>query len=664
MGITDLVDIAKTVYESSPPLIQQAMLKRVDLLRLANYTILIDASMLFFRHGTVMKAVNTTNDPSLSKQHLQDMSAMALKGFLRLLINIQSAGAVPIVVFDQRDPKLDIPGILKYSTQMLGMEEGDKIKGLDVATILQSKTDTKLKRIDASKKTEARSGADQYRVTKYLVETCVESCKALNVEYHLPLEEADWRLAAMARLLSADRPVVVLTDDTDLILYPLGKAKLLRAYSIQQRVRMQKTMYEMFDPIVFWHQLGIDELPRRAVLGATLGCDYSPRINLLGVKKAFNLLVLNPGQFGTNTVNESKARTLIREAAKAVPEGKRYKFDDLTIKTQIALSNLAKVAFTSPKCFDGMSQKEIENIKFPFHIPAEAAIHFVTTFYTQKPVGDKKTQYLTAIKILEYGHRIEETYILNKEKIERCAHDERHFGKVTTNFIHIYLGGDDEDDPEDEGEEVSSSSDEMVISTPYASTLTIHPEQETNRASTTPTPTSITSTPTSITSTPTPTTLVTPTTSPPDAKVDLLDRDPSWKGKEVIDKLDDTSTLVVDTMPVPVGKSLDSKKEGGAKIVIEDDEDDEDDENGGDPTQEEDKELPPPENMKELLKCLKEEFCTHIPSLVELYSRLGVDITEAVEHDDTNDQYVSDLRGHEFEVGGDEEGVVETATDE
>jgi 5'-3' exonuclease len=414
MGIEGLTDIFKALYAEllqKDKSLADKFLRVVPLTELSGSKVIIDYSMLSYRHGC-----------TADKTSLKTMNQGCAIGFCRTLLEFKQRNITPIVVFDQVDKSCthDIITVLTRCLARVQVDEklSDSINPskVDAAIILEAKTETRLARRTKSKEQETVTGEVQFKVTDELVDLIDTVCKLQSVETHFPLVEADWRMAYLAKSLSSDAPVYILTDDTDLLLYDIGKAKVIRAYSMSRKERLYGCHYEVVDPAIAWKALGMEEMDRRAHLGAILGCDYFPGVPKIGPKSVIHLFSIDPTYLRQKRMM-TDILPLIRAQSLTNMKSDKYLYDSSETHKKSFTETFTK-KMLSPTCFNGMLRSAIESSVAPFKVPLEAVVDYLSCYYSQS-IAERVRDFQNAVTVLAVGPLLEQKYLTGvREKLD------------------------------------------------------------------------------------------------------------------------------------------------------------------------------------------------------------------------------------------------------
>lgn len=466
MGIEGLTDVFKSLYKElleKKPELAGRLLKRTTLSDLRESHLIIDYSMLAFKHGTT----------SRDKSSLLSMNRGCLTGFCDLLQRLREFDITPVIVFDQVDRGCTTNILTVLAKCLAHVQVEEKLdetinpSKVDAAIILQAKTETKIERRAKRVDREQTTGEIQFKVTDGLVSIVDSVCQFKSVEAHFPLVEADWRIACIAKKLSASHPTYILTEDTDLLLYDIGSAKVLRTFSLEEKVKaeaeeqkkkpdgqrkswhLKPFVYEMVDPRVAWEAIGMESVTRRAYMGAVLGCDYFRGVTRIGPKSVIHLFVVDP-PFLRQARMVKDALPALQTRASISMKRDPYEFSSEkdTGYPKVFLETFTK-KMLSPECFNGLSAKDVCALKSPFRVPLKAVVDYLVNHYTQ-PVSDKRA-FQNAATVLAVGPLLEEKYLeFVKKEIEEGEDDEEEYDDES----------DEDDDETDDDESDDDETDE------------------------------------------------------------------------------------------------------------------------------------------------------------------------------------------------------------
>jgi len=403
MGIKGLTDLFKQLVLEAPS--TEGLLRNVTLDEIGGSTVILDFSLIAFQYGN-----------TIIKGDLPAMGSGCLIGFFRFIKGLLRRGIRPIVVFDQVSEELDAYAASNRCLDSIRADGVEAAKEVDVALVLQAKTETRLGRIRTREEAEAASGRSQFRVTNELVEVVEKACQILSIQTFRPLIEADWLLATVAKAESARNPTYIITDDTDLLIYDIGSAKLLRRFSLDGGGKHKGTAYQMVDPSVAWKLLSLTEFERRAYLAAILGCDYFDGVFRIGPKAVMHVLQMEPEFCRSKMIKRGYAASLANKATR----GMLGDVIDSTV-CSVRLRGPAWMKHLkefvrhklSPSCFDGMTIREANAIQMPYNIPFDYIDHFLSRAYDHPVTGEQYAQFKNAIKMLRLGPMVEEKHYLS-----------------------------------------------------------------------------------------------------------------------------------------------------------------------------------------------------------------------------------------------------------
>jgi 5'-3' exonuclease len=411
MGIKGLTDLIKQLFKEVPPDVAERMIKNIALPNVAGSTVVIDFSMIAFQYGNV-----------IVKGDLHAMGSGCTIGFLQLIRQLKKFNIRPIVVFDQVLEGLDAYSASHDCLELIQKEGIVAAKDIDVATILQAKTETRLGRIETRGRIEESSGRIQFRVTNELVSAIEHACKILDVETYHPLVEADWLLACIANIESSRGPTYIISEDTDLLIYDIGAAKVLRRFSLSGGDKRRGNEYQVVDPAVIWEELNLLDLNRRAYLAAILGCDYFEGVYRLGAKAVMHILQSEPRYCRSKTIRGAYTQELASRASQGITTSGLV--DSSVFMGRLSGPGLAKhiKEFTrrrlSPRCFNGYTIEEIRALCGTVNVPLVYVDSFLSEYYDNPITGDKFAQFKHAVQVIQLGPMIEEKYLtrMNRSK--------------------------------------------------------------------------------------------------------------------------------------------------------------------------------------------------------------------------------------------------------
>lgn len=447
MGVEGLSDLFKLVIgRLSAERIGEIIHEITSLAQIPNCTLILDSSPMMFKWNLIGAgpdpSMNVANTPEERDLIVERMNTGCLRGFARFLGAARSLGITPIVVFDLPREDVEPYGTISRCIDWIASERAAPttavseespapapapptapapaptpsvawlptwfdIRGVDAATLLQAKTGTRASRIGTRAAAEERTHVVQFSVQRSLVSAVHDLCAYFDVQTVFPITEADWAIAALAKERSALGPTYILSIDSDMFTYDVGSAKLLRSVSLVPGRRLRGSDLEMIDPIALWDELGLSDIESRAMLAATLGCDYYIGVNKLGPKTAPT--IFSPCDL-TRRIKRLPWREITQWTCGTIgSSGVRASGASPADPVGLAKWNM------HPSCFDGMSADEITRtvptpvtLTRPTFRPSLRSVdRFLTETYAEKLSRESHLEFQHAVLSMMYGPLVE-----------------------------------------------------------------------------------------------------------------------------------------------------------------------------------------------------------------------------------------------------------------
>ena len=388
-----MTDLLKAIYAALPADLAAELIRDLDLNSIQGSTIIIDFSMIAFQYGAAIQGT------------LADMNCGCITGFLSLIYSLRRLHMKVLVVFDQ-----SIEGANAYSEGIAYLaalaEKGvPEAKGVEFASVLQAKTETRQQRIDARGEREEATKKEQFHVTRSLVDIIEMLCRKLNIPSFRPLVEADWLLASLAKTESELNPTYIITEDTDLLVYDIGKAKVLRRFSLTGMPKHHGLTYQAVDQGRIWNEVGLTSNAHRAYLAAILGCDYYDGVSKLGPKSVMHVLQIEPRYGCSARLAHGYRGTLLPMLV--IREDQPISFAAVDAAKQAKLATEFAKKMLSPTCFDGMDPKMAKEAPSPLTVGILSINHFLTRCYSGRLSDPAFEVFIRAVKTLQIGPLIE-----------------------------------------------------------------------------------------------------------------------------------------------------------------------------------------------------------------------------------------------------------------
>lgn len=289
---------------------------------------------------------------------------------------------------------------------------------IDFAMIMQAKNETRGARRDARNARKVATKQEQFFVSNGLADAVELVCTILGIATFRPMVEADWLMASLAKIESKYHPTYIITEDTDLLLYDIGSAKVLRHYTINGQPKLSGSEYQCIDQALIWRTLRLTDPRKRAYLAAILGCDYYDGVRMIGPKSVMHVFQIDP-KFGRSSRIKTSSSKKLAPLIYRVPEAfaGRVVHIDQHVASLISSTEFAK-HYISPMAFNGQTAEALQawslgNTEPPtIDIPIEAIDDFLERVWTYRISGSSAIQFYQAAQsfcngpIIEH-HRIE-----------------------------------------------------------------------------------------------------------------------------------------------------------------------------------------------------------------------------------------------------------------
>lgn len=399
MGVEGLTDLLKAVYAALPADKAAEIVRDVVINDLKGSTIIIDFSMLAFQYGAGIKG------------ELTAMNGGCVANFLAFLRHLRSLGNKILIVFDQA-----VEGANAYDEGSHLLEELQKAgipeaKGVNFATVLQAKTETRQKRIEDRDQRKSSTHKEQFHVTGGLVNIIELGCDLLGIPALRPLVEADWLLASLAKVESEHAPTYIVTEDTDLLVYDIGKAKVLRRFSLTGGLKHKGQEYQMVDQRRLWQEMHLTDQRQKAYLASMLGCDYYDGVNRLGPKSVMHVLQIEPLYGRGGRMSREYWPILLRRICGFTPSGGIINWSNAGRIQPAKQLEIIRKEFTthciSPTCFDGMTIPDISKLAFPFNVDLGRVDEFLRYHYTHPVNEEEWERFKQSVQVILVGPEIE-----------------------------------------------------------------------------------------------------------------------------------------------------------------------------------------------------------------------------------------------------------------
>ena len=440
MGIKGLSTIIKSLYSELSTEEACRLAKTVSISSLKGATIVIDYSMMAFQHGN-----------SIFRGDLEAMNTGCIIGFLQFINLSRVSGFKPIIILDQvnddDEPLSIIGGALRDMSAISSSTSSSKealsraaaANGLDAAIILQAKTETREKRIQTRRAIEADTKKDQFRVSDGLADVIQSICRYFGVECYRPLVEADWLLAHVAREESKKGDTYIMTEDSDLLIYDVGEAKMLRRNTVSGEGRLKGIMYQVIDPIVLWRSLGLPDERSRILLAVILGCDYFDGIYMIGPSTVLHALSIPPPHCGSKRIGRDYLATLIALVRPSIDEHGKINmaayFPRLPASRRATIEKKFNACMTTATVFDGFT---IEEIGTQMTIPIDRVVHYLAHAYRYPLLGadieifHHSLDVMTVSCDLEASHHVQRLFIEGDDSPEA----KEKLGRSIVSLVH------------------------------------------------------------------------------------------------------------------------------------------------------------------------------------------------------------------------------------
>jgi 5'-3' exonuclease len=399
MGIQGLTDLLKSVYAALPTELAKEIIRDIDIKELNGATIIIDFSMIAFQYGAGIRG------------ELTAMNSGCITGFLSLLRRLRSLGNKVLVVFDQSIESTNAYDEGLQILEELQKSEVQEAKGIDFATVLQAKTDTRQKRIEERDFRAETTQTEQFHVTYGLVDIIELTCDLLDIPSFRPLVEADWLLASLAKLESQCGPTYIITEDTDLLVYDIGEAKVLRRFSLTGGPKHRGGEYQVVDQRRLWEAMQMTDPHHKAYLASILGCDYYDGVNRLGSKGIMHVLQVDPLYGRGGRLMARYCSDLLVKLASITHKDEIIKWDEYSKRFNPRQRELATKEFTkrflSPTCFDGMTLAQVSALQMPYNVSIEHINDFLQTYYAHPVVNEEWQRLCQSVQVFLIGPLIE-----------------------------------------------------------------------------------------------------------------------------------------------------------------------------------------------------------------------------------------------------------------
>jgi len=342
MGITGFPEFVKDTARAMPETKKDQIFRTLTLSDIASSVVILDCNAVIIRYGSAS---------SVELEMLKN--ANVVRGFMKLFDELSGRGNRIIVVTDMKQD-LNTTGIEKYiklsitsfkkqykhlDTSVSKVTSAINIDASsydEVATtaVLQAKQETQAKRREVAKQIEEKGEKHPYFASTMIIQTIEALCIERNIEFYKCALEADGLMASIACDISHARraaeaaladtktslnntqdetemaelaemiqtleqdvqsipqqQVYIMSEDSDMWIYDLGGAHILRKCSINGRIK--GNIYEDVDIDRFWKILGnpSDEVKFRIPL--LMKCDYFTAMKLIGPKRLLRIITYN-----------------------------------------------------------------------------------------------------------------------------------------------------------------------------------------------------------------------------------------------------------------------------------------------------------------------------------------------------------------------------------
>jgi hypothetical protein len=285
MGIKQFNPYLKEVIKELPKDVREKIFKIANITTIKDSTIILDANALLVRYGSVYP---------LEVKLLEELS--------KFIQRIDPSNKIIVV----SDSTQDIDEILYLETRIREFEKRYKhltLKEIDIETQLISKTkvlNAKEKEHDIRRKArlahEEKHGEKLFSVTQSVSENFKLCCEALNIQHHKCVIEADALMAGIALRESKDRPTYMVSEDSDMFVYNIGSAHILRRCAIgtitedgkelliKSKLKGHTSNFEDVDVDLLWKSISITDQNLKFRIPLLMKCDYFKDISLVGPK--------------------------------------------------------------------------------------------------------------------------------------------------------------------------------------------------------------------------------------------------------------------------------------------------------------------------------------------------------------------------------------------
>lgn len=229
-------------------------IKKIEFKDLENKTIAFDTSILIYQFVIAVRntGLDLVNDSGEMTSHIHAIVTKTL-GYLRKKIN-------PIFVFDGQPPEIKTDILKERSTTKKIAKE-----------LLESKKDT----ITTEEKIKLMKKS--FGITKKQIKEIKEILTLIGIPIIESPQEADPQCAYLTKINVA---YAVASEDLDILTF--GADRLIRNISNEKKITIIDRK-EMLKELDLTHEEFID-------LCIILGCDYCPKMNKIGMKKAYELI--------------------------------------------------------------------------------------------------------------------------------------------------------------------------------------------------------------------------------------------------------------------------------------------------------------------------------------------------------------------------------------